>query len=78
MSLRGPVITLTARPEGPSLMGRVGRVGRVGRMGRVDGDQKCPFNFFIIFRYIDYIYIYIYLLIYEMKIVTNILMGFKI
>ena len=31
MSLRGPVKTLTARREAPSLMGRVGRVGRVGR-----------------------------------------------
>ena len=43
-----------------------------------DGNQKCPLKFFILFGYIDYIYIYIYLLIYEIKVVTNILMGFKI
>ena len=33
MSLRGPVLTLTASAEGASLMGGV---------GRADGQQKCP------------------------------------
>ena len=68
----GPVITLTPRPEGPSLMGRVGRVGRVGRMGR---SRKVSFKFLhtlLVFR------LSIYLLIHEIKIVTNILTGFKI
>ena len=36
MSLRGPVLTLTARREAPSLIGRVGRVDR-WTGGRVDG-----------------------------------------
>ena len=69
MSLRGPVLTLTARPEGPSLMGRVGRVVRVGR------SPKVFLNFFKLCGYLELIYIYI--LVYEIKIVTNILMGFK-
>ena len=47
-----------------------------GWTGGTHGNQKCPLNFFIICGYIDYIYIY--LLIYEIQIVTNILMGFKI
>ena len=66
MSLRGPVLTLTARPEGPSLMGRV---------GRVDGHQKCPLKFFILCGYLE---TFIYILVYEIKIVTNNLMGLKI
>ena len=53
----------------------MGRMGRVGRLGRVDGPEKCPLNFFILCGYIDYVYV---LLEYEIKIVTNILMGFKI
>ena len=45
-------------------------------VGRVNGDEKCPSNFFILFEYIDHVYTY-YLYIY-LKIFTNILMGFKI
>ena len=53
MSLRGPVLTLTARREAPSLMGRVGRVdgwdgwtgGRMGRVGRVGRSRKVSFEF---------------------------------
>ena len=62
----GLVVTLTARRQAPSLMGRVGRVervgrvGRAGRVGRVDGPEKCPLYFFILCRYIDYIYVYLY------------------
>ena len=43
--------------------------------GRVDGPEKCSLNFF------HTLYVYrlcICILIYEIKIVTNILMGFKI
>ena len=39
------ILTLTARREAPSLMGRTG--------GRTDGDQKCLLNFFILCGYID-------------------------
>ena len=56
----------TTRREAPSLMGRVGRMGRW---------SKVSFNF------LHNLWVYrlcIYLLIYEIKIVTNILMGFKI
>ena len=78
MSLRGPVKTLTARREAPSLMGRVdGWTGWTG--GRVDGwdgPEKGPLNFFILCGYIDYVYVYLH--VYEIKIVTNILMGFKV
>ena len=66
MSLRGPVLTLTARPEGPSLMGRVGRVGRSRKVS---------------FKILHTLWVFrtcIYILVYEIKIVTNILMGFKI
>ena len=52
MSLRGPVLTLTAGREAPSLM---------GRMGQTDGNQKCPLNFFILCGYLEHVYIYIYL-----------------
>ena len=51
------------------LMGRVGRVGRVGR------------SRFVSFKFLHTLWVYrlsIYLLINEIKIVTNILMGFKI
>ena len=41
MSLRGPVITLTTRPEGPSLMGWDGMDGWMGW----DGISKVFFNF---------------------------------
>ena len=52
MSLWGPVKTLTARREAPSLMGRVdGWDGLDGLDGC--GDQKCPLNFFIHFKYIN-------------------------
>ena len=53
MSLRGPVLTLTARPEGPSLMGW-------DRMG-LDGNQKCPLKLFILCGYIDKVYTYLYM-----------------
>ena len=26
----------------------------------LDGDQKCPLNFFILCEYIDYVYVYLY------------------
>ena len=48
MSLRGPVLTLTARPEGPSLMGRVGR------------SRKVPLNFFELCGHLELVYIYLY------------------
>ena len=57
----------TTRPEGPSL-----------RMGWMDGCteyQKCPSNLFILLPYIEHAYTY--LRVYS-KVVTNILMGFKI
>ena len=57
MSLRGPVKTLTARRKAPSLMGQV---GRGGRMGQVNSDKKFPLNFFILYGYIDYVYVYLY------------------
>ena len=66
MSLRGPVLTLTARREAPSLMGRMGRVGRSRKVS---------------FKFLHTLWVFrtcIYILVYEMKIVTNILMGFKI
>ena len=47
---------LHARPEGPSLMGRVGRTGGTGGTGY----QKCPLIFFILCGYIDYVYVYLY------------------
>ena len=59
---------LQSRPEGPSLMGRVGRVRRVGRSRKV------------FFKFLHTLWVYrlcMYLLLYEIKIVTNILMGFK-
>ena len=43
--------------------------------GRVDRQLFCPLIFFILCEYIEDVYIYLY--IYS-KIVTNILMGFKI
>ena len=61
----GPVITLTSRPEGPSLM---------GWMGWTDGPSKGSFNFF---HTLLFCRLGIYLLIHKIKIVTNILMGFK-
>ena len=60
MSLRGPVLTLTARPEGPSLMGRTD-----GRSSKVS------------FKFLRTLWVFrtcIYILLYEIKIVTNILM----
>ena len=66
MSLRGPVITLKASAEGASLMGRVGRVGRLSKVS---------------FKFLHTLWTFstcIYILVYEIKIVTNILMGFKI
>ena len=48
----------------------------MGRVDGLDGPEKCPLNFFILFGYIDYVYVCI--LIHEIKIVTNIVMGFKI
>ena len=58
MSLRGPVITLTTRPEGPSL--RMGWDGMDGWDGWTEY-QKCPLIFFILCRYIDKVYTYIYM-----------------
>ena len=71
MSLRGPVLTPTARREAPSLMGRTdGRTdGRVGRSRKVS------------FKFLHTLWVNrlcIYLLVYEIKIVTNILMGLKV
>ena len=61
MSLRGPVLTLTARPEGPSLMGWDGWDRMDGWYGW-DGTeyQKCPLIFFILCMYIDKVYTYLY------------------
>ena len=53
--------------------GTGGRTG--GRVGRVDGISKVSFK---IFHTLWVYRLSIYLLIYEIKIVTNILMGFKI
>ena len=68
MSLRGPLSTLTTEcPKGASLMGRVD--GLDGRSSKVS------------FKILHTLWVYrlsIYLLIYEIKRVTNILMGFKI
>ena len=44
-----------------------------GRVGS-DGNQKCPSMFFLLYEYLDNVYVN--LNIYK-KIVTNILMGFK-
>ena len=68
MSLRGPVPTPTIEAVRPSLMGRKGWTGWTGY-------QKGPLILFIFCGYIEK---GIYLLIYEKKVVTNILMGFKI
>ena len=47
-----------------------------GRMdGRMDGDQKCPSIFLILMYVKDHVYMYLYT---YSKVVTNILMGFKI
>ena len=64
----GPVITLTSRPEGPSLMGWDG-------WDEWDGDLFCPFIFFILCGFIDKINTYIYM---YLKIAANIRMDFKI
>ena len=76
MSLGGPVKTLTARREAPSLMGRVDgwTDGTGGTGGRVGRSRKVSFKF------LHTLWVYrlcICLLLYEIKIVTNILMGFK-
>ena len=52
------------------------REARRGEFTDGMGYQKCPSMFFILYRYIEHVYIY-YLHIYS-KIVINILMGFKI
>ena len=57
----------TPRARSASLMGVMGSRGTE--------DQKCPSNFFILCEYIEHVYTYLY--IYS-KIVTNILMCFKI
>ena len=64
------ILTLTARREAPSLMGRTG--GTDGRMAR---SRKVSFKF-LHTLWVDILCLC--LLIYEIKIVTNILMGFKI
>ena len=68
MSLRGPVITLTkTRPKAE--FDGMGRVGRVGRSRKVS------------FKFLQTLWAFrkcIYILVYKIKIVTNILMGFKI
>ena len=59
-------------PEKALLMGRVGRVRRVGRVGR---SRKVSFKF------LQTLWAFrtcIYILVYKIKIVTNIHMGFKI
>ena len=69
MSLRGPAHQALRRARSASLMGRVGRVGRVGRSRKVS------------FKFLQTLWAFrtcIYILVYEIKIVTNILMGFKI
>ena len=71
MSLRGPVTTSTPRGREAAEFDAMGWDG-VGW----DGQQKFPLNFFILYGNIKHIYIYI--LVYKIKIVTNILMGFKI
>ena len=49
--------------------------GWTGGTGGTDGEQKCPLILFIFCGYIDKVYIYLYT---KKKVVTNILMGFKI
>ena len=69
MSLRGPVKTLTARRKAPSLM------GRVDGLDGWDGISKVSFKFLHTF----WVYsLCICLLVYEIKIVTNNLMGLKV
>ena len=70
MSLRGPVPTPTCEARRAEFDG----TGRDGTDG-TDGEQKCPLILFIFCVYIDKIYIYLYT---KKKVVTNILMGFKI
>ena len=68
MSLRGPVNTSTPRGREAAEFDGTGRVGRVGRSRKVS------------FKFLHTLWVYrlsIYLLVYEIKIVTNILMGFK-
>ena len=43
--------------------------------GRMDGDQKCPSIFLILMYVKDHVYMYLYT---YSKVVTKILMGFKI
>ena len=57
--------SLTRRPKAgrarsASLMGRVGRTGWTGGTDGRTGYQKCPSIFFILCKYIDYVYIYLY------------------
>ena len=53
MSLWGPVLTLTARREAPSLMGRVGQVGRSSKVSFNVLHTLCVYR-----TCIDNIYIY--------------------
>ena len=48
----------------------------MGRVERVDGPEKCSLNLFELCGHLEVVYIYI--LVYEMKIVTNIPIDFKI
>ena len=75
-SLRGPALCLKW-PGGPN-RARQREFDGVGWGGMGwDGTeyQKCPSIFFILRGYIDHVYMYLYV---SSKIVTNILMGFKI
>ena len=59
---------LRTRRGAPSLMGWLGRVGRVRRSSKVS------------FKFLQTLWVFrtcLYILAYEIKIVTNILMGFK-
>ena len=81
MSLRGPGLSIYNRGRRPSLMGRVGRVGRVGRMERVGRVGWVGRLSKVSFNFLHTLWVHrlcIRLLIYEIKIVTNILMSFKI
>ena len=57
----GPVITLSkTRPKAEF----------DGTGGGMDGDQKCPLNFFKLCRYLEIIYIYIYIYIHNFILVV--------
>ena len=60
MSLGGPASKAPREAEGRASAKReFDGTGRDGRTGR-DGEQKCPLKFFILCRYIDKVYTYLY------------------